>query len=183
MKSLVALSTAVVAAAALLAPAEASASNYPPDYDYCSARYTRTSGPFEFIQDWVQHDDANLTIAYRGYLRDHFADDEINFYVRLNGHDAFLPASPGANGDAYAIVRSGPYDCHYCVSYYGGDCEGINGWVCSWPTATDDHLMFWAWNQSSANAWDIEVAAEANGWWDSNWGQNYEARFEQASCF
>lgn len=183
MKSLAALSTALVTAAALLAPAEASASNYPPDYDYCSARYTVTNGPFEFVQDWVQQDDANLTISYRGYLRNYYPDNEINFYVRLNGNDAFVPASQGSNGDAYVLVRGGPYDCHYCAPYYGGDCTDVYGWVCSWPDEVDDHLMFWGWNGTMVNAWDIEVAAESHGYWDSNFGQNYDARFEPTSCF
>ncbi len=183
MKSHVALAAALVSASALLASTDAVASNYPPSYDYCSARYTRTSGPFEIVQDWIQHDDANLTVAYRGYLRNYFPDNEINFYIRLNGNDAFVPASAGSNNDAYVLVHSGAYDCTYCAPYYGGLCDGQSGWVCSWPNATEDHLMFWAWNNTSANAWDVEVAAESHGYWDSNYGQNFKARFDQAACY
>jgi len=159
---------AAATSAALLAASPAGASNYPPDYDYCSLVETRTAGPFEIIRDWVQPDHAKLTVSYRGYLQDYFADDEINIYIRLNGNDAFLPASAGANGDAYIFLNSGPRNCHMS----GQD------WVCNWPTDIEEHIFFWGWNQSTVNAWDIELAAESNGWWDSNWGDNYDVRYE-----
>lgn len=165
---------AAALAASLCAALPAEASNYPPDYDYCSLVETRYAGPFEVIRDWVQPDQAKLTVAYRGYLRDHFADDEINIYIRLNGNDAFIPARSGSNDDAYIFLNSGPRDCHIDMS---------NGsWICSWPTPVEDHVFFWGWSQTGVNAWDIELAAEANGWWDSNWGNNYYARFEPVSC-
>lgn len=179
MKSLVALSTALVASAALLVPADASASAYPPDYDYCPGWYSLSSGPFEFIQDWVQDDDADLTIAYRGYLRDHFPDHEINFYIRVNGNDAFVPASAGANDDAYVLIHGGPYDCGYCT---GAGCVQPS-WVCSWPSSVEEHLLYWGWSSyQTVNAWDVEVAAESHGYWDSNYGQNYSVRFEPYGC-
>lgn len=165
---------AAAAAASLFAASHAEASNYPPDYDYCSLVETRSTGPFEVIRDWVQPDHAKLTVAYRGYLRDYFADDEINIYIRLNGNDAFIPANPGANDDAYIFMNSGPRDCHMDMS--------TGSWLCSWPTPLEDHVFFWGWNQSMVNAWDIELAAEANGSWDSNWGYNYHARYEPISA-
>jgi hypothetical protein len=163
---------------------DAAASNYPPSYNYCGPTTTAYSGPFELIQDPVRTDSANLTVAYRGYLRGWFPDNEINIYVRLNGNDAFLPAASGSNGDAYIFVSNAPQDCALCGGYpYPPECNGST-WVCSEPTATEEHLFFWAYNEYSMNAWDIEVAAESHGYWDSNYGANYHAHFDaRLSCF
>jgi hypothetical protein len=189
------LAAAAPLALALSLTTAAEASNYPPDYNLCGDRDTLTSGPFEFIRDTVDTYDghARLTVAYRGQLRNVCADDQINFYVRLNGNDAFLEANPGSNGDAYIFLDSGPRACVFCYpgSYYSA-CDGISypynsggHWVCSDPTPTEEHLFFWAFNENGdQNAWDIDVAAECNGQWDSNWGSNYAVRFEpRLSCW
>ncbi|AKT42209.1 hypothetical protein [Chondromyces crocatus] len=191
----------ILAAAAPLAialasfPGDSAASNYPPDYDFCSRVDTASSGPFDIIRDHVdvtRH--MKLTISYDGYLRDHFADDEINIYIRLNGNDAFVAANAGVNDDAYVFLDSGPRGCFWCSagSYNQNPaCEGVEHapysggrYVCSDPTPTEEHVFFWAFGeQGQLNAWDIEVAAEANGWWDSNYGANYSVRLEPTSCF
>ena len=148
------------------------------------------------IQDPVRSDAAKLTVAYRGYLRDLYPDHEINLYIRLNGSDAFLPASAGAHGDAYVLVSNAPRDCRWCSPPPDASGQRICGgaplpptssgtWVCNEPTATEEDLFLWAYDHSGhMNAWDIEVAAESHGAWDSNLGSNYAARFEaRSSCF
>lgn len=187
------LVAASLAAATLLAAAPGEASNYPPDYDYCSGYEVTSSGPFEIIRDWVQQDQARLTFAYRGYLRDYYADEDIHFYVRLNGQDVFVPASAGANDDAYVVFDNGPRNCTYCGNggfNYSSRCDGVEwpeyssgGWICDEPTADEADLFTYGWNGTQVNAWDIEVAAEANGWWDSNYGGNYHARLEPHACW
>jgi hypothetical protein len=164
-----------VLAAALLPTAEAEASNYPPDYTSCGIEDYVTTGPFELIKETVDYEThARLTVAYRGYLRDYYADDEINLWIRLNGQDVFVAASSGIYDDAYAFFDSGPRGCAWTTP---PNTSGV--WVCSDPTPTEEHLFSWAFNGvSDQNAWDIEVAAEANGQWDSNWGTNFYGRFE-----
>ncbi|HTN86345.1 MAG TPA: hypothetical protein VL242_21745 [Sorangium sp.] len=191
------LAAALPLALALSAVArEGAASNYPPSYDYCGPTTTAHAGPFEIIQDPVRSDSAKLTVAYRGYLRDLYPDHEINLYLRLNGSDAFLPASAGAHGDAYVLVSNAPRDCQWCSPPPDASGQRICGgaplpptssgtWVCNEPTATEEDLFLWAYDQyGHMNAWDIEVAAESHGAWDSNLGSNYAARFEaRSSCF
>lgn len=180
-----------VLAVALL-PTDAEASNYPPSYNICGLEDYVTTGPFELIKETVDtySGHAYLTVAYRGYLRDWYADDEINFWIRLNGNDVFVPAQAGAYDDAYAFFDSGPRGCVLCSpgqqGYVPAPCEGLvyppyssGTWVCSEPSTTEAHLFFWAFDEwDDQNAWDIEVAAEANGQWDSNWGNNFYGRFE-----
>jgi hypothetical protein len=152
---------------------EALASNYPPDYNACGQMEMVSTGPFDVIRHVasIQHENVALTVAYDGYLRDFYPDNEINIYVRLNGHDAFVPASAGVNNDAYIHLSSGPRNCQCCWS----SCDG--------PTATEEHLFFWALHgHYQVNAWDVFVAAESHGWWDSNFGANFYARFEPATC-
>lgn len=183
--------------AAALLPTEAEASNYPPSYPICSVEDHVTTGPFELVRETVDpynEGHAYLTVAYRGYLRDWYADDEINLWIRLNGNDVFVPASTGTHDDAYAFFDSGPRACVWCVPnmpYYVEACDGVTppppssgAWICQEPTATEQHLFFWAFDEwGNQNAWDIEVAAEANGQWDSNWGANFHGRFEpRSSC-
>jgi len=196
MKIALSILAPAVLVAALLPTSEAAASNYPPDYTTCGVDDYYTTGPFELIKETVDHGThVRLTVAYRGYLRDWFADDEINFWIRLNGNDVFVPASPGTNDDAYASFDNGPRHCVWCPNgqqgYVPSYCEGITfgpyssgQWVCSGPSSTEQHLFFWSHDQHGfQNAWDIEVAAEANGYWDSNWGNNFYGRFEpRNSC-
>ena len=85
----VAAPLAAVALVSAEQPAAAS-SNYPPDHDYCPPSDTVFSGPFELIRDTRFVYNATLTVAYRGYLRDLYPDDEVNIYIWLNGQDAFL---------------------------------------------------------------------------------------------
>ncbi|MBZ5711765.1 hypothetical protein [Nannocystis pusilla] len=178
-----------------LASTSAQASNYPPDYDMCSLTETLYSGPFEVIRDfvdpWDQH--YKLTIAYDGYLRDDHADDEINLYVALNGHDAMLEAFPGAHDDAYVLLDSGPRGCYWCPNgpHAPDYCDDVTfdpyqsgKWLCSEPTAVEQHLFYWAFDGlGGLNAWDIELAAEAGGEWDSDYGNNFAVRFEPRSCW
>ncbi|WP_437568303.1 hypothetical protein [Sorangium sp. So ce542] len=191
------LAAALPLALALSAVArDGAASNYPPSYDYCGPTATAHTGPFELIQDPVRTDAARLTVAYRGYLRAYYPDHEINLYVRLNGSDAFLPASAGAHGDAYVLVSNAPRDCAWCSPPPDDAGQRLCGgaplppassgtWVCNEPTAVEEDLFFWAYDSyGRMNAWDIEVAAESHGLWDSNLGANYAARFEaRSSCF
>lgn len=189
VKILAALS---LAAAVVTGASEGRASNYPPDYPICSSSDSVTTGPFELIRQttnpYAAHH-ANLTAAYRGYLRAWFPDDQIHIYINLNGNDAVLNASQGANNDAYVFLNAGINSCYMCIGYQstpGSECQqyiangGTDGsWLCKQPTATEDHVFFWAYNSSGTqNAWDIQVAAEAGGYWDSNYGQNFRARFE-----
>lgn len=196
MNPKIALAAASLALAVVAAPADAAASNYPPDYPMCTATDSTHAGPFELIKTttnpWGHH--ARLTIAYRGYLRDHFPDDQINFYVSLNGNDVFVDASAGTHGDAYALFTAGPRNCMMCIDYQatpGSACAehiaagGSSGsWLCQYETPVEEELFYWAFNSyNQQNAWDIQVAAEANGWWDSDYGYNYHARFEpRTSC-
>ncbi|HEY0137422.1 MAG TPA: hypothetical protein VGB85_25235 [Nannocystis sp.] len=178
-----------------LASTDAAASNYPPDYDVCSATETRYSGPFEVIRDFVDlyDDHMKLTVAYDGYLRDLYADDQINIYIVLNGNDAFIEALPGTHDDAYIFLDSGPRGCHWCGNGWNppGTCDGVvfnqyesGKWICGTPTAVEDHLFEWAFNgYGQLNAWDIELAAEAGGQWDSNFGANFDVRFEPRGCY
>ncbi|UQA59328.1 hypothetical protein [Polyangium aurulentum] len=70
-------------------------------------------------------------------------------------------------------------------------CEGLvyppyssGTWVCVQPNATEQHVFHWAFNeQYRQNAWDIYVAAESHGQWDSNWGNNDYGRFEPEYCY
>ena len=189
IKILAALS---LAAAVVTGSSESRASNYPPDYKVCSSAETVTTGPFEIIRHinnpWSGHH-ADLTAAYRGYLRAWFPDDQIRIYINLNGNGALLSASSGSNNDAYVFLNSGLNSCYMCIGYQsapGSECQqyiangGTDGsWLCKQPTATEAHLFLWAYSSSGAqNAWDIQVAAEAGGYWDSNYGQNVRARFE-----
>ncbi|AUX46517.1 hypothetical protein SOCE26_080230 [Sorangium cellulosum] len=178
-------------------PREGAASNYPPSYNVCGPTTTVHTGPFEIIQDPVREDCANLTVAYRGYLRDSYPDHEIAIYIRLNGQDVLLPASAGAHDDAYVFASNAPRDCAWCSpSPYSSATPSVCGgvqlppgssgrWVCNGPTPTEQELFFWAYNEyGDMNAWDIELAAESHGEWDSNLGANYAARFEpRTSCF
>lgn len=177
--------------------ADARASNYPPDYPICSATDTLYSGPFEVIRrlvdPWDQH--AQLTVVYDGYLRDEYADEEISLYIRLNGQDALIEARPGVNDDAYVFLDSGPRACAWCANgnppyNQSSSCDGIvfgpyesGRWVCGQPSALEQHMFTWAFNGSNLNAWDIELAAEANGEWDSNYGANFDVRFEPRGCW
>jgi hypothetical protein len=199
MQRLLALAPALLIL--LAAPEQASASNYPPSYDMCSIDDYAYTGPFELIRDvrkfHLTH--VRLTVAYRGYLRDLYPDEDINIYISLNGNDAFLGASSGSYDDAYVTIDSGPRNCVWCsLDGYGepwvgnpAGCDGVEYpqnsggvWSCEEPTPVEDHLFFWAfspWGQQ--NHWDIQLAAEANGQWDSNWGANFFARMERRiSC-
>lgn len=184
-------------ACATLPVSEAAASNYPPSYPVCSQDDTVTTGPFELIKHTYNPyaGYATLTVAYRGYLRDSYADDEINLWVSLNGNDAFVPASAGSYDDAYVFFDSGPRACVWCARDFEGNpsvCDDVvygqyssGQWLCQDPTTTEEHVFFWAFDEYDAqNAWDVYVAAEANGQWDSNWGANYYGRFEPVnSCY
>ena len=174
---------------------DAAASNYPPDYDVCNITETLYSGPFEVIRDFVNPSGGHmkLTVAYDGYLRDSHPDDQINIYIRLNGNDAFIEALPGANDDAYIFLDSAERNCGYCSNGWNppGSCDGVvfapqqsGQWICGEPTEVENHLFEWAFNgYGSLNAWDIELAAEANGQWDSNYGANFDLRFEPRGCY
>lgn len=200
MKTPSRIAALAVAACTVFAAQDSAASWYPPSYPMCSARDTAYSGPFELIKDTANpysNHNSQLTVAYRGYLRNHFPDGEINLYVRLNGSDVFVPANAGGNNDAYAYFNAGPRACSICspppYDYQNGAiCDDYEfqenqspTWVCEWPNDVEDELFFWAFNEAGyQNAWDIEVAAESHGWWDSNWGYNYHARFEpRTGCY
>lgn len=190
-----------VTACSVFASTDSDASFYPPSYPMCSATDTVTTGPFELIKHTANpysNHNSQLTVAYRGYLRNYYPDNEINFYVRLNGSDVFVPANAGTNNDAYAYFNAGPRDCAICspppydyqnssictsYSFPAGGSGPV--WVCNWPNATESELFYWAFNEAGyQNAWDIEVAAESHGYWDSNWGNNFYGRFEpRMSCY
>jgi hypothetical protein len=174
---------------AMVAPASAAASWYPPDYHVCSARDVRQAGPFELIRDvWnFGTNGVALTVAYRGQLLSRFPASELHFYIRLNGHDIYVPASPGGHDDAYVFLRTGARDCSICAEYLRQNWPACDAWlrqghsadwVCSGPTADEQELFGYAFNGTYLNAWDIEVAAEAHGEWDSAYGQNFAGRFE-----
>lgn len=95
------------------------------------------------------------------------------------------------------FLDSGPRACTWCangnVPYPQSACAGITfgpyesgRWVCGQPTAIEQHVFFWAFNNNNngdLNAWDIELAAEADGEWDSNYGANFDVRFEPRTCW
>jgi hypothetical protein len=190
-----ALAAPLAALLLFAATPQAEASNYPPDYDFCGPSDTVYTGPFELIRDTVDVDHAKLTVAYDGYLRDDYPDDEINIYLWLNGHDAFLQASPGTYDDAYIFLNSGPRGCVWCSP--GGVnqasvCDGLQyppyssgTWACADPSSVEAHIFHWAFGSGGVqNAWDIYVAAESHGHWDSNYGNNFYGRFEpRVSCY
>lgn len=198
MKSSSLAAAFAVAACTVLATSDSEASFYPPSYPMCSAQDTVYTGPFELIKHTTNpysNTNSQLTVAYRGYLRDYYPDHEINFYVRLNGSDVFVAASSGSHDDAYAYFNAGPRDCAICApppyDYQNGAiCDGYTfqpgssaTWVCNWPNAIEEELFEWAFNNAGyQNAWDIEVAAESHGYWDSNYGANYYGRFEPRGC-
>jgi hypothetical protein len=179
----------------LLVPGAGSASWYPPDYRVCSARDVRQTGPFEVIRDLWKHgpNGAGLTISYRGELLRRFPASEIHFYIRLNGHDVYVPAWQGSHGDAYVYLRTGARDCSICSEYLRASwpaCDAWLGagrspdWVCSGPTADESELFTYAFDGITMNAWDIELAAEAHGQWDSAFGHNFACRFEpRQGCY
>ena len=196
MKTALSSASALLALlACLLVPGASSASWYPPDYRVCSARDVRTAGPFELIRDVTSYNRNGVafTVAYRGYLLGRHPAQDIHFYVRINGRDVFVPAHPGTNGDAYAYFRAGARDCGMCVDYRASEwpacaafLEQHHGpdWVCSGPSADENELFAWAFDGTFINAWDVAVAAEAHGEWDSNFGADFQARFEPRSgCF
>ncbi len=183
---------------ALVLPAtRGEASDYPPSYPICNLRdYVRT-GPFEVIRDTtrVPGRQATLTVTYNGYLRTLFADNQIRLYVRLNGQDAMVQAAAGSNNNAYVYLNAGVRNCQKCMAYMAsgwpecqahlaaGNPEGQ--WVCQQPSALEQHLFYWAFDSNQyQNVWDIFVAAEAGGQWDSNFGGNFYARLApRTSCF
>lgn len=195
LKKTFALAAPLAALTLLAAPPAAEASNYPPDYDFCGPSDTVYTGPFELIRDTLDVYHAKLTVAYDGYLRDYYPDNEINIYIWLNGNDAFLPASAGAYDDAYIFLNAGPRGCVWCSP--GGVnqpsvCDGLQypqyssgKYVCADPSSVEQHLFSWAFGAGGVqNAWDIYVAAESHGSWDSNYGSNFYARFEpRVSCY
>lgn len=189
------LSSLTVALAAVAATPLAHASLYGPDYDVCSAVDVATTGPFTVVRDFVDLADEHikLTVAYDGYLRDTHADDEISLYIRLNGHDALIAAQAGQNDDAYVLLNSGIRDCRWCepnspnnaaecvAALYPVGAAGV--WHCQQPSASEQHLFFWAFDQvGGLNAWDLELAAEAGGEWDSDYGANFDLRLEPRGC-
>jgi hypothetical protein len=175
----------------LLLPAvRGEASNYPPDYAVCNVYDTQTTGPFEVIRHTTKLPGryATLTVAYRGYLRGRYPDNQISIFVKLNGQYTVLPALSGANNDAYILLNAGPRACFMCTNYTNapGCSESNYGqWVCSWPTATESHVFLYGWNELyQQNVWEIEVAATANGEWDSNYGNNFYAQLPaRSSCW
>lgn len=193
-----------LAALALLLPVtQAQASDYPPDYAVCSVTDSVTTGPFELIRHTsrLPGKQATLTVSYRGYLRSKYSDNQIHLYVSLNGQNplpptgsATLQASAGANNDAYIFLNAGQRNCSKCMAYMttwpecmaflaAGNYEGQ--WLCVQPSALESHMFYWAFDSYGyQNAWDIYVAAEANGEWDSNLGANYYGRLPaRSSCY
>ncbi|WP_426745024.1 hypothetical protein VZQ01_26525 [Myxococcus faecalis] len=186
---------AALALSLLLPFASARASDYPPDYPICSVYDSVTTGPFEVIRHTRRLPGrlATLTISYRGFLRGLYPDHQISIYVSLNGRQQTLAASAGANNDAYVFLNAGPRACTKCMRYMNtplcnahfaaGGQEGV--WVCEQPSAVENDLFFYAFDQNgNQNAWDIHVAATAGGQWDSNLGNNYFARLPaRSSCW
>ena len=178
-----------VAVAFLVSPGLAFASWYPPDYQMCFARDVRSTGPFELIRDLTSYsrNGVAFTVAYRGYLLDHYPAQDIHFYVRINGQDVFVPAYAGVHGDAYAYFRAGARDCGMCTDYKASTWPACAAflethpgadWVCNGPSADETELFSAAFNGTMLSDWDIAVAAEAHGEWDSNFGADFQARFE-----
>ena len=189
------LSSLAVALAAVTPIPLAHASLYGPDYDVCSAVDVATTGPFTVVRDFVDLADEHikLTVAYDGYLRDTYPDDQISLYVRLNGHDALIAAQAGQHDDAYVLLNSGIRGCRWCepgspnnaaecvAASYPVGAAGI--WHCQQPDASEQHLFFWAFDpEGGLNAWDLELAAEAGGEWDSDYGANFDLRLEPRGC-
>lgn len=190
---------AALALALVLPAAPAVASNYPPDYPTCNMTDRVTSGPFELIRHTtrIPGHGSTLTISYRGYLRSKYSDNQIKFYVRLNGQDPqpilgtpMLQASAGSNGDAYVYLNAGVRSCSMCMEYLADswpECKAFldagnygGQWLCQQPSALENHMFYWAFNEyGGLNAWDVFVAAEANGEWDSNFGMNYYGRLPE----
>ncbi len=194
---------AAVTMALVLPAAQAQASNYPPDYPVCNVTDKVTSGPFEIIRNTkrLPGRGSSLTISYRGYLRSKYPDNQIKIYVSLNGQNPqpvlgtpLIQASAGSNGDAYIYLNAGVRNCQMCQAYMAsgwpeckahldaGNPEGQ--WLCQQPSALENHMFYWAFDQNGyLNAWDVSVAAEANGEWDSNMGANYYGRLPaRMSC-
>ncbi|NMO20677.1 hypothetical protein HPC49_45525 [Pyxidicoccus fallax] len=186
---------AALSLALLLPTAAAEASDYPPDYAICNSSDTKTTGPFEVIRRTTRLPgrQSTLTVAYRGFLRNLYPDNQISIFVKLNGQYATFQASSGTNNDAYIYLNAGQRNCTKCFTYMNtplcnahfaaGGQEGV--WVCEQPTAQESHLFLYGWDQNGyMNAWDIEVAAVANGQWDSNGGANYFTRLPaHTSCW
>jgi hypothetical protein len=185
----------------LSVPGESHASNYPPDYPVCNMRDSVTSGPFEIIRHttMIPSRQSSLTVSYRGYLRGKYADNQIKLYVSLNGQNPqpilgtpMLQARQGSYNDAYVYLHAGRHSCYMCTWYSGSrECQdylaagGQAGvWMCQEPGALENHMFQWAFDPYGyLNAWDVSVAAEANGEWDSNFGMNYYGRLpERRSC-
>jgi hypothetical protein len=186
---------AALSLALLLNSTPAAASDYPPDYPVCNVNDTKTVGPFEVIRHTSKLPGrfATLTVSYRGYLRTKYRDDQISIFVKLNGQYATIPASAGTNSDAYIYLNAGPRNCTKCMRYMNtplcnahfaaGGQEGV--WVCEQPSALENNIFLYGWDQyGNENAWDIYVAATANGEWDSNSGANFYARLPaRTSCW
>lgn len=186
---------AVLALSLLLPVSSARASDYPPDYPICSVYDSATTGPFEVIRHTRRLPGrlATLTVAYRGYLRGLYPDNQISIYIQLNGRQQTLAASAGTNNDAYVLLNAGPRACIKCMRYQNlpqcaehfanGGQDGV--WVCQQPTAVESDLFFYAFDSNgNQNAWDISLAATSHGQWDSNMGNNYFARLPaRSSCW
>jgi hypothetical protein len=193
-------------ALALIPAAQVQASNYPPDYAICNVTDTVTAQPagaFQLIRriTKVPGRGVSLTVSYRGYLRNKYPDSQIKIYVSLNGNNPLpvlgtpmIQASTGSNGDAYVYLHAGPRNCGMCMSYMADswpECKAFldagnheGQWLCQQPSALENHMFQWAFDSNNyLNAWDISVAAEANGEWDSNFGANYFGRFEPKGCW
>jgi hypothetical protein len=179
----------------------AQASNYPPDYATCDVTDTVTTGPFQLIRHTsrVPGKQVQLTVSYRGYLRSKYPDNQIHIYVSLNGQNPLPPtgsatiqASAGTNNDAYIYLNAGVRNCQMCFAYMASswpECKAFldagnyeGQWLCQQPSALENHMFYWAFDQNlNQNAWDIYVAAEANGEWDSNGGANFYGRLPARS--
>lgn len=195
---------AALALALILPAARAQASDYPPDYAICDVSDVKDAlpaGPFKVIRriTKVPGRGVTLTVTYNGYLRTKYPDSQIKLYVSLNGQNPLqinqplIQANTGTNNDAYIYLNAGPRDCGKCMSYMttwqqcqdflaAGNYEGQ--WLCTQPSALENHMFYFAFDLNNyLNAWDVYVAAEANGEWDSNMGANYYARFEPRGCW
>lgn len=184
------LLTGSLALAAVTASSDGAASNYPPDYVTCGAIESITAGPFEIIRKTTTHlgHGARLSIVYRGPLRERSADAPIHFYVQLNGNDILVEARRGAHGARVTLI-AGPRNCVLCVDYHDlprSPCaarmarhDHSGTWLCEDESPDEKEIFTWAYDaEGHQNAWDIELAAESSGSWDSNLGANYHARFE-----
>ncbi|MFP2929199.1 hypothetical protein ACLESO_29155 [Pyxidicoccus sp. 3LG] len=186
---------AALALALLLPVSQAEASDYPPDYAVCNVTDSKLVSPFEVIRHTTKLPGrfATLTVSYRGYLKNKYPADQIYLFVKLNNQYATLKASAGTNNDVYVYLNAGPRNCGKCMRYMNtplcnahfaaGGQEGV--WVCEQPSATENHIFLYGWDQyGNQNAWDLYVAATANGEWDSNTGANFYARLPaRSSCW